>query len=270
MAARTMAMSPERPSSPAGEGGLRSRSDEGTLGKSPILGAAPNPSATPTPSPTRGEGALFRLLTWLSPSFPVGAFGWSHGLEQAIADGTVTDAATLTDWITGLVEMGSGWSDAVLFAEAHAAADDPDRLAEAADLAAAMAVSAERHAETLGQGTAFLNALVAWPDIRANLPADAPYCIAVGAACGLGGVAGEQALTAWLHAFAANLVSVALRAIPLGQSQGVRVLAGVEPVILATAARAAVSTLDDLGSCAILSDIAAMRHETLQPRLFLS
>lgn len=213
--------------------------------------------------------ALLRLLTWLSPAFPVGMFGWSHGLEQAIADGTVSNGDDLIDWINGLVEFGSGWTDAVLLAEAHAAARDPGRLQDVADLAAALAPSAERLAETLGQGAAFLKAVRAWPDAAPAVD-PAPWPIAVGAACGLAGIAIEDAATATLHAFATNLVSVALRAIPLGQTEGVRVMAAVEPVVLAAAARAARSTLDDLGSAALLSDIAAMRHETLQPRLFLS
>jgi urease accessory protein len=92
----------------------------------------------------------------------------------------------------------------------------------------------------------------------------------VGAAAGAAGIPLEPALTAWLHAFAANLVSVAVRAIPLGQSDAVAVIAGLERPILRTTARAVASTLDDLGSGAILSDIAAMRHETLQGRLFIS
>lgn len=215
------------------------------------------------------SAVLLRLLTWVSPAFPVGMFGWSHGLEQAIADGTVTDGDGLIDWISGLVEFGSGWTDAVLLAEAHAAADDPVRLAEAAAMAAALAPSAERLAETLGQGNAFLKAVRAWPD-AAPLLDQAAWSVAVGAACGLAGIPLPYALTATLHAFASNLVSVALRAIPLGQTEGLRVLAAVEPVILATALRAARSTLDDLGSAALMSDIAALRHETLQPRLFLS
>lgn len=213
--------------------------------------------------------ALLRLLTWLSPAFPVGMFGWSHGLEQAIADGAVRDRETLVDWIDGLVTAGSGWTDAVLFAEAHAAARDLDRLAEVADLASALAPSAERLAETLGQGNAFLKAARAWPD---HCPAldEAPWPVAVGAACGLAGISLQDALVATLHAFAGNLVSVALRLVPLGQTEGVRTLAALETVVLATASRAARSTLDDLGAAALMSDIAAMRHETLQPRLFLS
>jgi urease accessory protein len=214
---------------------------------------------------------LLRLLTWLSPAFPVGAFGWSHGLEQAIASGEVAGGDSLIDWAGGLIQFGSGWTDAVLLAEAHAAAqdDDPARLREVADLARALAPSAERLAETLGQGNAFLKAVRAWPDAAPALT-EAPWPVAVGAACGLAGIPLQDALVASLHAFAANLVSVALRAVPLGQTEGLRVLTALEPVILATAARAAGSGLHDLGSASIVSDIAAMRHETLQPRLFLS
>jgi urease accessory protein len=98
----------------------------------------------------------------------------------------------------------------------------------------------------------------------------APYPVAAGSACADAGIPLAAALTAWLHGFAANLVSVAVRAIPIGQSDAVRVLAALEPAILAVAERAACATRDDLGSCAFLSDIAAMRHETLQPRLFIS
>lgn len=225
-------------------------------------------ATTATTSMTE-PAALLRLLTWLSPAFPVGMFGWSHGLEQAIADGRVTDGDGLIAWISGLVEFGSGWTDAVLLAESHAAAGDPHRLRDVADLAAALAPSAERLAETMSQGNAFLKAVAAWPEALPS-PDQAPWPVAVGASCGLAGIAVEDALTATLHAFAGNLVSVALRAIPLGQTEGVRVMAAVEPVILATSARAARSALDDLGSAGLMSDIAAMRHETLQPRLFLS
>lgn len=214
------------------------------------------------------EANLLRLLTWLSPAFPVGAFGFSHGLETAIRDGRVHDAATLEAWITGITEHGGGWTDAVLLAAAWAEADDAAALADLAELAEALAPSLERRRETLSQGEAFLTAVSAWRD--PPLKGAIPYCVAVGAVAGVALIPLESILTAWLHAFAANLVSVAVRALPLGQRQGVAVIATLEPVILATAGRAAVSSLDDLGSAAICSDIAAMRHETLDGRLFVS
>ena len=138
-----------------------------------------------------------------------------------------------------------------------------------ADLAEALAPSRERHAETMGQGNAFLAALAAWPEFRAAL-AQAPYPVATGAACALAGIPLTDALFAYLNAFASQLISVAVRTVPIGQSQGLAVLSRLHPLIAATANRAAASSLDDLGACALVSDIAAMRHETLQPRLFLS
>jgi len=215
------------------------------------------------------DARLLRLLTWLSPAFPVGAFGYSHGLETAIREGAVTDACALTGWIAALLEHGSGWSDAVLARAAWTAvtAEDHAALDEIAELGEAMAPSLERRRETMAQGEAFLTAVAAWhppPIIRA------PYCVALGAAAGAAGIPLQPALIAWLHAFAANLTSVAVRAIPLGQSDAVAVIASLEAVILRTAARATASTLDYLGSGAILSDIAAMRYETLEGRLFIS
>ena len=210
------------------------------------------------------DAHLLRLLTWLSPAFPVGAFGYSHGLETVIREGVVQDAQTLSAWVAGLIEQGSGWTDAVLFRAAWAA--DAQGLAEVAELAEALTPSLERRRETLGQGEAFLIAARAWGPTP--LTGAVAYPVAVGAVAA--DIPVETALTAWLHAFAANLVSVAVRAVPLGQTDGVAVIAGLEPIILATAARAAVSTLDDLGSAALLSDIAAMRHETLDVRLFIS
>jgi urease accessory protein len=212
------------------------------------------------------EAHLLRLMTWLSPAFPVGAFSYSHGLETVIRDGTIADADTLTAWISGLIEHGSGWTDAVLFKAAWEA--DAATLVEIAELAAAMAPSLERRRETLGQGEAFLIAARAWGPPPLSGPVAYPVAVACVAAAARAPL--ETALAAWLHAFAANLVSVAVRAVPLGQTDGVAVIAGLEPVILAAAARAAASTLDDLGSSALSSDIAAMRHETLGVRLFIS
>lgn len=216
------------------------------------------------------EAQFLRLLTWLSPAFPVGGFSYSHGLETAIREGAVADAAGVSAWISGLVEHGSGWTDAVLFKAAHASAASRDAagLAEVVELAEALAPSLERRRESLGQGEAFLIAARAWGP--QPLSGEVPYATAVGAVCGSAGIPVESALAAWLHAFAANLVSVAVRAIPIGQTDGVAAIAELEPVILAAAARGATSTLDDLGSAAILSDIAAMRHETLGVRLFIS
>lgn len=213
---------------------------------------------------------LLRLLSWLSPAFPVGAFAYSHGLEWAIQDGVVTDRAGLIDWLTNLLERGSGWNDAVILAEAWRTADS-DGGAGAAELAAAMAGSRERHMETTLQGGAFVEAVKAWTPVRQEGDTqDLPYPVAVGLAAARTGLDLDAVLTAYLHAFHSNLVQVALRLVPLGQSDGVATLAAMEAVILRQAARASVSTLDDLGGCTVLSDIASMKHETQYSRVFRS
>jgi urease accessory protein len=216
--------------------------------------------------------SLARLMAWLSPAFPVGAFGYSHGLEQAVADGRIRDGGSLFHWLAALIEHGSAWNDAVLMAAAWRAVDAAD-LTEVADLALALCPSVERRRETRDQGWAFLAAATTWAEASGTGPparADLPYPVAVGAEAARAGLPLGAALTAFLHAFTANLVTIAVRAVPLGQTAGVATLALLEPVVLTAAERAARSTVDDLGAAALLSDIASMRHETLRTRIFVT
>lgn len=215
--------------------------------------------------------ALLRLVTWMSPAFPVGAFSYSGGLEQAVHDGLVSNAAALAGWLEALIRHGASWNDAVLFAESYRAYDDAVRLQQVRELAEALAGSRERHQETVLQGNAFLTAAAHWPHpVLEMLTGMVAYPVAVGAVAGAHRTGLEPALAAYLHATASNLVSVAIRCGVTGQTQGVGVLAGLEPIMAETAARAAESTLDDLGSATIIADIAALRHETLHSRLFRS
>lgn len=226
---------------------------------------------TITMTEQRSSVALLRLMAWLSPAFPVGGFSYSHGLERAVHDGLITDREDLAGWLETLVEMGSGWNDAVLFAESWRRARDGGDLAEVAALAEALAGSQERHLETMLQGTAFLQAASAWssPALE-RLPADCPYCVAVGAVAGSGGIGLSEALSAFLQAFFSNLVQAAIRLGVIGQNDAVALLAGFEPLALMTALRAAASSPDDLGGATVMSDIIAMKHETQYSRLFRS
>ncbi|RWQ38049.1 MAG: urease accessory protein UreF [Mesorhizobium sp.] len=215
--------------------------------------------------------ALLRLMAWLSPSFPVGGFSYSHGLERAVHDGLVADSKDLAAWLGTLVEMGSGWNDAVLFAESWRRARESGDLDEIAALAEALAGSRERHAETMLQGAAFLKAASAWPcQVLDRLPAECAYCVAVGAVAGGNAIALQDALSAFLQTFFSNLVQAAIRLGVVGQTGATALLAGFEPLALETAARASRSTLDDLGGCAFVSDVMAMKHETQYSRLFRS
>lgn len=207
---------------------------------------------------------LLRLLAWLSPSFPTGAYAYSHGLEWAVECGDIADESTLSDWLNDLLAHGSGRNDAILLRHAHRGGD-PAQLSE---LAVATAASRERRAEMLDLGSAFVAAAAAWhpPD----LPERVAYPIAVGALAARHGIDEDLTTAAYLQAFATNLISAAVRLVPLGQSAGLRVLAGLEQVILHTASETRAATLDDIGGCAFRADLAAMHHETQYTRLFRS
>ncbi|MER8752453.1 urease accessory protein UreF [Mesorhizobium sp. M1050] len=215
--------------------------------------------------------ALLRLMAWLSPAFPVGGFSYSHGLERAVHDGLIVDSESLAAWLETLVEMGSGWNDAVLFAESWRRARGAGDLDEIAALAEALASSRERYIETMLQGAAFLKAAAAWPNpVLQRLPAECAYCVTVGAIAGGNSIALRDALSAFLQTFFSNLVQAAIRLGVVGQNRATALLAGFEPLAVATAARAGRSTLDDLGGCAFASDVMAMKHETQYSRLFRS
>jgi len=209
-----------------------------------------------------------RLLTWLSPAFPTGAFAYSHGLEWAVETHDIRDGETLLGWLTDVLEQGTARTDTILLRHAHRAANDPPALRNIVALALATAAGRERYDEALAQGRAFLRAAAGWgtPD----LPEDTPYAVAVGAMAGAHGIDEDAAAGAYLQTFASNLISAAVRLVPLGQTTGLQTLAALEPVILRTAAATKRATLDDLGGCAFRSDLAAMRHETQYTRLFRS
>jgi len=231
-----------------------------------------------TTSIDRDHAALYRLMTWLSPSYPIGGYSYSHGIEWAVEAGTINDAATAQGWISSLMEYGGGYGDAVLLSVAYdaAAAGDRDALIDVAELAGALPPSAELALETTAQGDAFMKiTCAAWRcsglDMLRN-EWDGPVAlpVALGAAAAGHAIAKTATLTCYLHAFAANLMSAALRTIPLGQTDGQRIMAALEPIIHASARRAQGETLCSFGTASLRADIASMTHETQQTRLFRS
>lgn len=237
--------------------------------------AAELQSTPEAPLPATG---LYRLMAWLSPSFPVGAFAWSSGLEWAVEAGDVRDAAGLRGWLSVMVAEGGLFCDAALFVHAHWAVTQGDaaHLAATAELALALAPSRERFLETATQGKAFVAAVrSAWRcaalDRLPVLPdGEVAYPVAVAVAAAGHGIPLAPALHAFSHALVANLISAGVRLVPLGQTDGQRVLAALEPVVAAAAARAQATPLDGIGSAAFRADLAAMRHETQYTRLFRS
>jgi urease accessory protein len=235
------------------------------------------------------QSALYRLLTFLSPAFPIGAFTYSHGLEQVIHAGDVSSAEELRIWLKDILAHGAGRSDAILMSQTYRAAiaGSHEDVRELAELGLALQPSKERHLETSAQGTAFIDTVTAsWPP-NSQTTAGAvfssltngnsetpltkwPYPVALGLICAAHELPEDASLTAFLHSFTANLISAAVRAVPLGQNEGQRVLAALEPVISEVPAEAMDAGLDDLGTSTFLADIASMAHETQYSRLFRS
>jgi urease accessory protein len=222
--------------------------------------------------------SLYRLMTWLSPAFPVGAFSYSHGLEWLIEQGAVRNEADLQGWTHDLLTSGSARNDAIVFVHAYRAAvrQDDAALREIAELAGALSASAERHLEATAQGEAFAETLLAtWTapslaGLRRTEDLRLAYPVAVAAATADHGIPLGSALLAYLHAFTANVVSAGLRLIPLGQTAGQRIIAALAPVIAQLAGGAEALTLDDLGAALLVGELASMHHETQYTRLFRS
>jgi urease accessory protein len=214
---------------------------------------------------------LQRLLAFMSPSFPVGGFAWSAGLESAIAEGFVIDAETTRNWLEGLLHHGGIRTDAILLCEAHRNVAEAPHLAELADLCLALTASSERQEELRQMGDAFIKAVAAWPvKMHAPLPAPCPYPIAVGAIAAVHGIDIYDTVLAFLTAQVQAQISVAVRLVPIGQIAGLEILVALEADIAALAKSTRAATLDDIGTIAYAADMAQMRHETLTTRIFRS
>ncbi len=227
------------------------------------------------------DEGLYKLMTWLSPNFPVGAFAYSHGLETAVETGRVTDAESLTTWIEGILKFGAGRLDAALFRaafEAESARNDA-RLDAVVARGAARRGTAEMALESNAQGRAFLDALLkSWPQLRLiawdqrlkEAGREPAYPIAVAVAAAIAKMAPSAALNAYLNAFIGNLVSAGLRLVPLGQTDGQRTLAALEDPTLDAVQAALRRDTDDFGAAAVTVDWLSMQHETQYTRLFRS
>jgi urease accessory protein len=226
---------------------------------------------------------LLRLQAWLSPAFPIGGFSYSHGLEEAVATGDVNDPESLFGWIEAAVSHGAGRVDGMLLVAAWRAADasDHERLHEVAEIGAAMRGTAELALESNAQGEAFLEtAQAAWPNDAVEAAVTAikqtkispalPVPVAVGVVSACHGVPVEYVLPMYLQSFAAGIVSAGVRLIPLGQTNGQRVIARLQPIVERATGAALVGMFEDIGGATPVIDLASMAHEMRDGRLFRS
>jgi urease accessory protein len=229
------------------------------------------------------QPGLLELLAWFSPAMPTGAFSYSHGLEWAVEAALVRDTPALRGYVEAVLRQGSGRGDAILLGAAYGASIvgnfEGRSLDEVIAYAAAMRGTHELALESTAQGRALLTTLQqAWPAPQLDqldalcrrLEVDPPHACVAGVAAAAPGVPLRAATLAFLHAFAAHLISAGIRLIPLGQTDGQRLVAAIAPTILEVADQALSSSLDDLGTATPLADWCSMRHETQYTRLFRS
>jgi len=225
--------------------------------------------------------ALLRLQSWLSPAFPTGSYSYSHGLEWAVEAGHIRDRESLVDWLEADLCYGSGRNEAILFSEAWRCAieDDRAKLFEVAELAAAFRGTSEFALESSQQAAACLATLrQVWPDLAVDWlskvlrerQVQPALAVVLGVRAARQGIPAGLALPAFLQSYVANLVTAAVRLIPLGQTDGQLAIAELEEPVMAASAQVEVSTIDDLGSAAFMVDLASAAHETQYTRLFRS
>lgn len=214
--------------------------------------------------PMTTEREILTLAQWLSPAFPIGAFAYSHGLEAAIHCGAIASGEELSHWLTDILQHGSGRNDCILLRAAYAC-EDAVAMTHINDMALAFASSLERRMEQSLQGAAFCKTTDA---IWGGEGASYVYPVAVGVAAARLKIDVTLTAAMYLHAVISNLISAAMRLMALGQTEGQGILAALTTLCDETAKMTADATLDDLQSTAFMVDIAAMHHETLQPRIF--
>jgi urease accessory protein len=241
----------------------------------------PMMTATTTEAQGLSEDQLYRVLTWFSPGFPIGAFSYSHGLETAAESGGVHDRQTLQRWIAAILTQGAGRMDADTLRDAHraAAAQNLKALTATNRRGLAFRATSEMALETTAQGEAFLaTCRAAWPDpfldrwaaMLEGAGEGVCHPAAVGAVTARSGIALGCALTAYLQAVAANLVSAGLRLGIVGQTDGQRTLAALEQIVGKATASALTRDPAAFGGATLAIELASMAHETQYSRLFRS
>jgi len=199
------------------------------------------------------------LQSWFSPAFPIGGFSYSHGLESAIHRGLVMDAESLRDWIAFVIREGTGRNDA-LFVKASMHGERCNNLC------LALAAGRERHQETLELGAAFTRAVHS--SYGLTLPDGLAYPVAVGMAAAQLGIDPGLTIQSYLQAFASNLISVGMRSIPIGQTEGQSCLVQLLPVVRDVTENIRGASLDDLGAAALIADLVSIQHEHDEVRIY--
>jgi urease accessory protein len=219
--------------------------------------------------------ALLRLLQLVSPALPIGGYSFSQGLEYAIEAGWVRDEASALGWISGLLGASIGTLDVPVLRRLHAAWSSGD--AETVDRWSRFLIASRETAELraedrhLGRSLAKVLAEAGVPKARDwQTRADATFATTFALGCTHWQVGADQCVWGYLWAWAENQVLAAVKAVPLGQSAGQRMLDALIAQIPQVARDAVALEDEQIGSAAPMHLIASAAHETQYTRLFRS
>jgi len=218
---------------------------------------------------------MMRLLQLCSPGLPVGAYAYSEGLEQAVAGGEIGDRDAALDWVGGLLEHSVARLDVPLFARMHAAWTDHDEgevRRRSAELLAYRETAELRAADRwIGQALARLLAALEVAGSRGwERRAEASFAALFALGCCRFAVPVHPGACGLAWTWAENLVTVAVKLVPLGQTDGQRILFALGERIPGACAAGLELADEDIGASAPGAAIASSRHERQRTRLFRS
>jgi urease accessory protein len=221
---------------------------------------------------------LLHLLQFASPALPVGAYSYSQGLEAAIEQGEVRDAASAGAWIAAqLADVVAAWDAPLCWRQMQAyTRRDAQQVQELSERAVAARDTSEFRAESLQMGYSLRKLIeelgiadegvLALAQSGDGMPLPAAYACAVAAL----GIPHEEALLAMLFAWAENQVLVCVKSIPLGQVAGQKILLALGPALQAAALQARTLADEDLSNWSPGLSLLSMQHEVQHGRIYRS
>ena len=230
-------------------------------------------------SPTAGDAVLLQLMWLASPALPVGGFSYSEALEAAVDDGRVTSESSAATWLLNQMALAPARADLPVLAQAHLAwqRDDLARVTALNDFIGRTRETRELRLQSEQMGRSLVEWLRNQPvddDVRlrhlASLAPSPTWPVAFALATARADASAAQALHASLFGWAENMVQAALKAVPLGQLAGQRILQALVDQMPPLIAQALMLGDDDIQSFAPMLGIASARHETQYSRLFRS
>lgn len=221
---------------------------------------------------------LLTLLQLASPALPIGAYSYSEGIETLANSAAIASGIALLDWLSQELRGGTIRLETAVMRWSYAAVANQDQaqVARWNQWLSALRETEEMRSQSWQMGRSLLRLFHDLEtDLASNLPEftrteDCNFAIAYSLIAQAWAIPVDEAAIAFLHSWAANLISAAVRAVPLGQTEGQRLLQQLVNPIQTAHAEIAAMTEADLMACNWGVSLASMQHEALYSRLFRS